>query len=174
MPRFTKSSLEKHLRQLEKEELVEDILKLFARFKPVQDYYRMELSEDTREVVDEYKKKLRRFYFTNKGFRRKPQISGAKALLLDFRKASVFPFDLIDLMLLRVELGVEYINSRGYATETFYKSTQSAFSEALQLIQTNHLSSQFKDRCEKIVWFVGHSSRPDFHQHMENLLNEWS
>lgn len=156
MSRLTKSSLQKHLNHLEKEDLVEELAKLFTKFKNVNEYYQMEFGEDTQLVVNQYKQKIRKIYFPNKRIRR-PRSAASKKLITEFRKVALYEYDVIDLLLYRVENSIEFMNAHHYISEAFYKSMQSGFTEALQLMAKNRLSDEFKERCEKCIWFAGHS-----------------
>lgn len=156
MSRLTKVTLQKHLYHLEKEDLIAELIKLFSRFKNVNEYYQMEFGEDTRLVVNVYKQKIRKIYFPKKRIRR-PRSAASKKLISEFKKVALYEYDVIDLLLYRVENSIEFMNSYQYMSEAFYKSIQSGFMETLQLIAKLRLFDEFKERCEKCVWFAGHS-----------------
>ncbi len=154
MPRLTKAALQKHLQHLEKEELIAQLLLLFGKFKAVNEHFQMEYGEDTQEVVNAYKQKIKKAYFSNRRIRR-PKTASVKKLIAEFKKVALFEYDVIDLLLYRVENSIEFANSNGYMTDAFYKSILSGFGEAIQLIAKNNLMAQFKDRCEKSIWYAG-------------------
>lgn len=156
MPRLTKAALQKHFNHLDKEDLIEELLKLFGKFKNVNEHYQMEFGEDTRLVVNLYKEKIRKIFFPNRRIRR-PRSAAAKKLISEFRKVALYEYDVIDLMLYRVENSIEFMNTHQYMTDAFYKSILTGFTETLQLVAKNRLFNDFKERCEKCVWFAGHS-----------------
>jgi hypothetical protein len=154
MPRLTKAALQKHLQHLEKEELIAQLLQLFGKFKMVNEHFQMEYGEDTQEVVNAYKHKIRKAYFSNRRIRR-PRTASAKKLITEFKKVALFEYDIIDLLLFRVENSIEFADKNGYMSDAFYKSILSAFGEAIQLMSKSNLTAEFKDRCEKSIWFAG-------------------
>lgn len=167
MPRLTKAALQKHLNHLEKEELVEQILTLYAKFKGVNEHFQMEFGETTQGVVDAYKGKLRKAFFGPRV--RHPRLSAVRKLVSEFKKVALFDYDVADLLLYRVENSVEFVNGRYYPHEAFYRSIESAFAEALKLIESHRLHDQFRDRCDKIVWFAGHNRHFNLHQHLQQM-----
>ncbi len=161
MPRLTKAALQKHLQQLEKEDLVAELVKLFTRFKPVNEYFQMEFGENTQAVTEHYKAQIRKAFFGGRS--RRPKLATTRKIISEFRKVALFEYDMVDLLLYRVECSIEFINQYYYPEEPFYKSIQNAFAEALQMIVGNNLTGEFKDRCEKIVWFAGEKTSFGLH-----------
>lgn len=150
MAKITKLSLKKHLDELEKKELVEEVLKLYTKFSQVKEFYQMELSEDTKAFVESYKKKIKAIYFPARGYRY-PRASAIRRLISKFKKVAVFDYDVVDLLLYRVENGIAYSKTFGGIDEAFYTSIESSYDEALKLIIKSNLLSEFKDRCQEIV-----------------------
>ena len=139
--------LKKHLQSLTHDELVEEILKLTKKFKEVKAYYEMDLGDSKQQSVllNEFKAKLKKQYFPTRGYG-DPKASEVRKIISDFKKISVFSFDIADLILYRVELAVKFTNSYGDINERFYTSTETAYEEALKLIQTNNLQEHFRER----------------------------
>ena len=170
MPRLTKAALQKHLNHLEKEELVDQILTLFAKFKGVNEHFQMEFGESTQGVVDVYKARLRKVFFGPRV--RFPRLSAAKKIIAEFKKVALFEYDLIDLILYRVENSIEFVNGRNYPVENFYRSIESSLAEALKLIVNGKSEAEFKERCEKIVWYAGHNRHFNLHQNVWRMHQE--
>jgi hypothetical protein len=150
MAKITKLSLKKHLDELDKKELVEEVLKLYTKFSQVKEFYQMELSEDTKAFVESYKKKIKAIYFPARGYRY-PKASTIRRLISNFKKVAVFDYDVVDLLLYRVENGIAYSKTFGGIDEAFYTSIESSYDEALKLIVKSNLFGEFKDRCGQIV-----------------------
>ncbi len=91
MAKTTKLSLKKHLDELEKKELVEEVLKLYSKFSQVKEFYQMELSEDTKAFVEGYKKKIKAIYFPARGYGH-PRASAIRRLISNFKKVAVFDY----------------------------------------------------------------------------------
>ena len=148
----TKKEFTKYINELSKEELIKELDKLYSKFKNVQDYYSMELTEDTSAVLNKYKEALKKEYFPNTKFGiGEGRASIARKIISEFTKIKVFDADLIDLMLYRVELCVEYAKSVGDVNEQFYVSTENAFLSVVKLIGKNKLQNQFTFRCKQIL-----------------------
>lgn len=170
MARLTKTALQKHLNHLEKEELVDQLLALFSKFKAVNEHFQMEFGDTTQGVVDMYKARLRKVFFGPRV--RFPRLSAAKKIISEFKKVALFEYDLIDLILYRVENSIEFANGRNYPYENFYRSVESSFAEALKLIVNGRLEGDFKERCEKIVWFAGHNKLYNLHPNLWRMHQE--
>ena len=125
-PKITLTTLKKHLKTCSQEELIEDIAELYKRFKPVKEYYQVQLSSgDDTQIIDGYKKTIRNEFFPSRGFGR-AKLSVAKKALSDYKKVADSPSSVIDLMLFYVEQGVQFTESYGDIDEPFYYSMESA------------------------------------------------
>jgi Family of unknown function (DUF6155) len=145
-------NLKKHLQNLRKEDLVEEILKLAKKFKEVKNHYEMDLGgqEKQAEIVAEFKQKIKKQYFPTRGYG-DPKASEVRKILSDFKKISIFPYDIVDLTLYRVEMAVNFTNAYGDIDEQFYNSTENNYEDALKIIRTNGLEAHFINRCMTIA-----------------------
>jgi hypothetical protein len=171
MTKITKFSLKKHLDELDNKELVNEVLKLYTKFSQVKEFYQMELSADTRDFVEGYKKKIKAVYFPARGYGY-PRASAIRRIISQFKKVAVFDYDVIDLLLYRVEVGISYSKTFGGIDEPFYNAIQSSYEEALKLIDKNHLSHEFKDRCRQILadsQYIGWG----FHDYLSDAFEEY-
>lgn len=146
----SKRDLTKYLNDLSKEELFKEVEKLYQKFKEVKNYYDIDLGGDTTELVKQIKAKIKNEYMPARGFG-KARSSFVKKLIDDFAKVSIYPSDLIDVILYRVEIATEFGISFGYDSEAFYNSCDSAFERALILIKKNNLEFEFKERCRQLI-----------------------
>lgn len=92
------------------------------------------------------KEKIKKQFFPARGYGN-PKAAEIRKLISDFRKVSVFPFDVVDVLLFRVEQAVDFTNAYGDISEAFYTATESAYEDALKLISTHQLKDHFLDRC---------------------------
>ena len=146
----SKKDLTKFLNDLSKEELIKEFEKLYQKFKEVKTYYDIDLGGDTTAIVNGVKKKIYNEYMPDRGFG-KARSSVVKNLIDDFAKVSIYPSDLIDVILYRVEIAAEFGMSYGYDNEAFYNSCDLAFEKALNLIIKNNLEDEFKERCRNLI-----------------------
>ncbi len=143
------TSLKKHLNELEPDELVEQILNLAKRFKDVKAYFDMELGDEKQQaaIVEGYKTKIHKQFFRARGVG-KPKTAELRKLINHFKSIAVFPFDVADLMLYRVEMTIDYDNGPGEPSDAFFDATLKAYEETLKLVQENQSESHFRERCQ--------------------------
>jgi len=152
----SKKDLTKFLNDLSKEELIKEFEKLYQKFKEVKTFYDIELSGDTTAIVNDVKKKIKNEYMPDKGYG-KARSSVAKKLVDDFAKVSIYPKDLVEVNLYRVEMAVGFTKAYGDIDEPFYTSAENAFEKTLKLMVQHKLQDDFKERCLKVIdkteWF---------------------
>ena len=143
------TSLKKHLNELEPDELVEQILNLTKRFKDVKAYFDMELGDEKQQaaIVDSYKKKIHKQFFRTRGVG-KPKTAELRKLINHFKSIAVFPFDVADLMLYRVEMTIDFMLGPGEPSDAFHTATLNAYEDMLKIIREHQLESHFRERCE--------------------------
>ncbi|MEI6408807.1 MAG: DUF6155 family protein [Bacteroidota bacterium] len=147
------SDLKKYFATLDEAALREELFKLFNRLPQVQEFYAQELmSESERKIVLEaYKKKIYSQFWTASGNPRN-NISNTdlRRLIADFENVSLFPHELVDLILYRVEIATEYADMFGGMSDSNYNAAQNAFEKAVELMAEHKLGGHFKARCEKL------------------------
>jgi len=141
--------LKDHLSGKTNKELIQEILMFSKKIPSVQEYYSNRLGK-SEDVLAKFKKAIKEEYFPSRGdgF---PQASEIRKLISDFKKISNSNRDLADLLIFRVEQGVDFTNEYGDIDEQFYSSIESSFDAATKLIKKGNLYSEFQERCLKIV-----------------------
>ena len=147
----SKRDLTKYLNDLSKEDLIKEVEKLYQKFGDVKTFYDIELSGDTAAIVQKVKDKLKKEYMPDRGFG-KARSSEAKKVISEFAKVSIYPRDLIDVILYRVEMAIEFTKTYGDIDMPFYDSAINAFYKAVELIQKEMLEEEFKLRCNEVVY----------------------
>ncbi len=164
--------LRKLLATATKEQLIEEIAVLFTKFDIVQKHFLLKLQPpDDSSVLDEYKARVTKAMLP-KSTHGEPKVQVARQLISEYRKISVSESSLIDLMLVYVECGVEFLHNLGDYKESFYDSLQSMFEATLKLIQKNNLESDFVDRCQQVVVKCNNTGY-GFEDEMAFLLKEY-
>ena len=107
-----KRELNKYLGTLSDKELIKEIKKLYDKFPAVQAYYEMELSPNTEAMVAEYKQRIREEYFPKRGYGQ-ARNSVSNKVIADFRKVAIHKKDIVDLLLSRAEVMLEFTNAYG-------------------------------------------------------------
>jgi len=146
---LSKKELNKYLSQLSKEELINEIEKLHSKFKQVQEFYLLELGNDTSKFLKDYKKKLDKIFYP-KGMFINPSMAEANKVINEFSKISVHVVDTIDLMLYKAELSVKFFENWGHEFPNVINSFMTGYNKVINLIQENNLEDYFRERCMKI------------------------
>ncbi len=109
---ISRKKLNEHLENLSKQELIQEVEKLFQKFSLVQQYYTMDLGEDSTALLEAYKQKMEKIFFPL-GFGADPKMPEVNRLIKEFFKVSVHIADTIDLMLYKIELSIRLFENGG-------------------------------------------------------------
>lgn len=145
-----KKELNKYLNSLSEKELIQELKKLYDKFEPIRQYYAMELSDDSEKVLAEFKARIKKEYFPNRGFGRASSKASRK-VVTDFKKIAVHKKDVVDLLLYRTEMMIEFTAAYGDIDEAFYNSLSSGFAEACKLIKREKLETHFSVYCQELI-----------------------
>jgi len=143
-------NLKKYLKTLTKEELINHIIELDKKYKPVQEYYQLYLNNDVEAVLNKYKKQIEYEFYPARG-EPKMRLSVARKAVTDAQKLGFPPEAMADLMLFYVETGVEFTNDYGDIDEPFYNSMENMYLKALKFLDSEGLLSEFENRARNIV-----------------------
>jgi hypothetical protein len=102
---------------------------------------------DRKAMLDEYKKKIYSQYWTRTGNPRSVSNAEVRKIIGEFEKVSVFPSEMIDLLLFRVETMTDWASQFGGAPDADYNASSTSFEKALKLMEKNKLHDHFKDCC---------------------------
>lgn len=143
MPRPT--SLLRFLSELEKEELIEEIEKLCAKFEVVKKYFDVELSGDTGRYLAAAKKDITRQFQTSKGdWRKNPKASRLNAITKEFELISIYKTDVLELLVHRVDETLRYaFGARETVSPALAQSTELAMRRAHDLMATEGLEDKY-------------------------------
>jgi len=146
------ADFKKYLGEMTEAELRAELFKLFGKLPQVQEFYTQELmGESEREaMLDEYKKKIYGAYFTRTGNPRDVKNAALRKLLSDFEKVSVFPHEVVDLLLYRVEVATDLANQFGGMPDADYNAALTSFEKAMKLTAEHKLEDFVRDRCQQI------------------------
>jgi Family of unknown function (DUF6155) len=146
-PKLT--DFKRFLAEMTEDELRAELLKLFSKLDQVQGFYAQELMSDSdrKSVLEEYKKKVYNQYWTRTGNPRSVSNAEVRKIIGEFEKVSVFPSEMIDLLLHRVETMTDWASQFGGAPDADYNASSTSFEKALKLMEKNKLEAYFKVRC---------------------------
>lgn len=147
------NEFKRFIHEMDEKALREEMLKLYNKFSVVKDFYTQDLmtEEERQKILQTYKDKIYKQFWTPKGNpKTKPSNAQIRTLIAEFEKIAVFPYDVIDLLLYRVEVLTDYANQFGGTIDSEYNASITAFKKAIKLMKENELKSQFEARCKKV------------------------
>ena len=145
-----KKELNKYLDSLSEKELIQEVKKLYDKFEVVRQHYEMELGNDSGKLLADFKDRIKKEYFPSRGFGH-ARSSVSRKIISDFKKIAVHKKDVVELLLYRVEMMIDFTSEYGDIDEPFYNSLGSGFAEACKLIRKEKLEPYFKIYCRKLV-----------------------
>ncbi len=148
---MSKRALKKYLNDLSKEQLEEQCLDLYMRFREVKTYYDFVFNPNENKLLEGAKTKIGLEYFpTGKRKRAKMRRSVAQKFIKHFMQIGVDPLLIADLMLFNIEIAQSYRSEKMIIQQAFYISMFRSFEQALKYIDTQGLWYDFRDRAELI------------------------
>ncbi|MCY1633897.1 DUF6155 family protein [Marinifilum sp. D737] len=148
---MSKKDLKEYIHHLTKEQLQDQILDLYARFKDVKEFYDFAFNPKENKLMEECKFKVSKEYFPVNGRKAKMRRSVAQNYIRHFKRLGVDSSLIADIMLYNIEVAQTYTSEQFIKQESFYKSMLKSFQEAVTYIRDNGLDNEFKARLNKIV-----------------------
>lgn len=143
---MSKRDLKKYLNELNKEQLEEQILELYLKFKDVSIYYNFVFNPNESGLVKEAKLKISNEYFPIRGKKPKMRRSTAQKFIKHFITLGVDPYIIVDIMLYAIEVAQALTNERIIKQEVFYKSMLNSFEQAISFMIEHGIFNDFKSR----------------------------
>jgi ADP-dependent phosphofructokinase/glucokinase len=143
---MSKRDLKKYLKELDKEQLEEQLLELYEKFSDVKTYYDFVFNPKEDKLLQEAKLKVTNEYFPLKGKRAKLRRSVAQKYIKHFLSLGVDSYVVADLMLHNLEVAQKYTARREMRYASFYKSMLNSFEQLVKYSIENGMVSEFKER----------------------------
>jgi len=148
---MSKRALTKYLQSLKKKDLEDQVLELYAKFKPVRTYYNFVFNPNEEKLLEEAKFKISKEYFPVGRRRPKARRSVAQKTIKHFLTLEIDPFILAELMVFNIEIAIRYNERKQIKQDSFYKSMFNSFSEAVNFIESNGQKALFWQRLNQIL-----------------------
>lgn len=158
---MSKRDLKKYLKELDKEQLEEQLIDLYEKFSDVKVYYDFVFNPKEEKLLQESKLKITIEYFPIKGKRPKLRRSTAQKIIKHFLSLGVDPYVVADLMLHNIEVAQKYSAKREMRYSSFYKSMLNSFEQVVKYAIENGMVSEYKSRIFEV-------KERAFAQHWEN------
>jgi hypothetical protein len=148
---MSKRDLKKYLDSLNKEQIMDQFMEMYDKFKDVKTYYDFVFNPKEEKLVGEAKSKISNEYFPIKTKRAKLRRSTAQKYIKHFIMLGVDPFIVADIILFNIETAMKYSAKREMRYSSFYKSIAKSFEQGVSYVIANAITADFKDRIENIV-----------------------
>jgi hypothetical protein len=146
-----KQKLKSYLKNLEKDELEEQLIELYDTSKDVKKYYDFLLNPKEERLSDDWKSKISKEYFPTHGKRRKARRSIGQKAVKELEFLGVSPDVIADIRLFAIEIAILFTIEQHRSDVAFFKSFEAQFIKALEYLKYNGILSEFKPRCAEIV-----------------------
>jgi len=148
---MSKRELRKYLKDLTKDQLEDQIVDLYERFKPVKEYYDFAFNPNENELIEQCRFQISKEYYPVGSRKAKMRRSVAqkwikKLILLD-ADASL----LADVMFYNIEIALTFSGEHIIRQESFFTSMYKSFDEALRFASEKGILTEFRGRIEKIA-----------------------
>ena len=148
---MSKRAFKKYIKELDKEDLEEQIMDLYERFDDVRVFYNFVFNPNEEKLVRDAKFKIGKEYFPPNNRRAKKRRSVAQKLIKHFLKLEMEPHALADVMFYNVEIAQAYAADKDNITESFQKSILNSFDQGVKFLVENGIVEDFKPRIKKIT-----------------------
>lgn len=148
---MSKRDLKTYLQELTKEQLEEQILDLYTRFKPVKIYYNFVFKPNEQKLLEEAKFKIGKEYFPVNGRKPKTRRSVAQKIIKHFIQLGVEPFIVVDVMLFNIEVALQYNEDKLIKQDAFYKSMLRSFEDSIRFSKEHGILSDFLPRITTVI-----------------------
>lgn len=148
---MSKRELKKYLKDLTKEQLEEQILDLYTRFKEVKEYYDFAFNPKENELMEQCRFQISKEYFPVSSRKARMRRSVAqkwikKLILLD-AEASL----LADVMFFNIEIAQSFAAEHIIRQDSFFTSMYKSYDEALRFVSEKGILNEFRGRIQKIA-----------------------
>jgi len=148
---MSKRELRKYLKELTKEQLEDQIIDLYERFKPVKEYYDFAFNPKENELMEQCRFQISKEYYPIGSRKAKMRRSVAQKWI---KKLMLFDADaslLADVMLFNIEIALTFSGEHIIRQESFFTSMYKSFDETLRFVSEKGILEEFKGRIEKIA-----------------------
>lgn len=161
---MSKRDLKKYVNELSKEQLEEQLLELYDKFKDVKVYYDFVFNPKENELIKEAKLKISSEYFPLKNKRPKMRRSVAQKFIKHFITLGVDCFLIADVMLYHIEIAQALLAEKEVKSEAFFKSMFNSFDQLIHFLNENAILASFKNRVVAVAQISKEQKWPNYYQ----------
>ena len=132
------------------EELREELDKLYTKYKPIKEYYTMELGnvDDRKKLLDRAKNTIGRLYERRKA---RSRLSKVNTILKDISLISIFDHELAEVYIHHVESATSHIDYYGLRKDADANHLAASFKKAVDLVTSSLTKEDNGPRLEKVL-----------------------
>ncbi len=148
---MSKRELRKYLKDLTKEQLEDQIVDLYERFKQVKEYYDFAFNPNENELIEQCRFQISKEYYPIGSRKAKMRRSVAQKWI---KKLTLLDADatlLADVMFFNIEIALTFSGEHIIRQESFFTSMYKSFDEALRFVSEKGILTEFRGRIEKIA-----------------------
>jgi hypothetical protein len=170
--KLTKSALNKHLKQLNHDQLIDLVKACFGVSKDMEKFFAVRIlgDEAVESLFQEYREKIEKEFFPVRGGG-KLRLQEAEHAISEFERLTGNARYTLDLKLIFVENGVDFTLSCGDMDGRFYFSMVFMYADIINQVnedETAELFDEFDERLEAVILKTEGIGR-DFHDHLAEL-----
>ncbi len=173
--KLTKSALNKHLKQMSRDELVELVKACYGASKDMEKFLAVRIlgDEAIESLFHEYRKKVEREFFPERGHG-KLRLQEAEKAISEFERLTGNIKYSLELKLVYVEMGVSFTLTYGDIDERFYYSMESMYAEVIETVNEDDTAKLFDEYEERISAIVSDTDGIGwgFHENLADLHSQ--
>ncbi|MFM1877773.1 MAG: hypothetical protein RLZZ241_639 [Bacteroidota bacterium] len=146
---MSKRALKTYLEGLSREDLSEQVLDLYDRFKDVKVFYDFVFNPKEDQLLNQAKERIAKEYTARGRKRPKARRSVAHKILSHFKVLGVHPQGIAEVMVYNLELALRY-EQQYNCNPAFYKSIYKSFLDLKDFVQYERLFADFENRIHAI------------------------
>ncbi len=153
--KLTKSNLNKYLKQMSPDQLVELVKECYGASQEAKQFLAVKIigEEAAKSLFHEYCKKVENEFFPERGHG-KLRLQEAKNAIAEFEKLTGNAKYTMELKLVYVEMGITFTLTYGDIDERFYSSMETVYADIIQTVNFDdsaELFEEYEDRISEVV-----------------------
>lgn len=148
---MSKRELRKYLKGLTKEQLEDQIVDLYERFKQVKEYYDFAFNPNENELIEQCRFQISKEYYPIGSRKAKMRRSVAQKWIKKLTLLDADAILLADVMFFNIEIALTFSGEHIIRQESFFTSMYKSFDEALRFVSEKGILTEFRGRIEKIA-----------------------
>ncbi|MDC1106647.1 DUF6155 family protein [Prolixibacteraceae bacterium] len=148
---MSKRELKKHLETLDEQQLKEQIMDLYERFKDVKEFYRFYFNPNEDKLLDEAKVALAKEFYPARSRRPKMRPTTFKKHMKQLVTLGASVEKQFEFAFYYIDLAISFPRSRNIRKANFHQSIYKSFEEIVALIFKEGYDGLYLKKMEKII-----------------------